>query len=187
MLQPRLRRAVSGAVIAGGLALAALMLAPALLGYHRYVITGDSMSGSYDRGSLVFADEVPAAELEVGDVITYEPPPGIADLGLVTHRVVSIREGGERPILRTRGDANAAGDPWTFTPSGSTMPRAAFGIPYVGYALAALSIRELRMLLIGGPAALIALALLLRLWRETGEGASERREADPAESLGEIP
>ena len=56
------------------LGLAALMLIPAALGYHRYVITGDSMSGSIDRGSIAFDDEVPVSELREGDVITYDPP-----------------------------------------------------------------------------------------------------------------
>jgi signal peptidase len=44
-------------------------------------------------------------------------------------------------------------------------------IPYAGYAFAALAIREVRMAVIGLPALLIALVLLVRLWRDAGEEA----------------
>jgi hypothetical protein len=43
------------------------------------------------------------------------------------------------------------------------------GVPYAGFAVAALSDRRARMLLVGLPAALIALASLAGLWREAGE------------------
>jgi len=55
---------------------AAVMLVPALLGYHRYVILNGSMTGTYDPGSIVFDKPVPVSMLKVGDVITYSPPPG---------------------------------------------------------------------------------------------------------------
>ncbi|MEX2465191.1 MAG: hypothetical protein WD428_04855, partial [Gaiellaceae bacterium] len=60
-----------GAVLATALcvaclALAALMLLPGLFGYQRYVITSGSMTGSYDRGSVVVDDVVPVADLKVG-------------------------------------------------------------------------------------------------------------------------
>jgi signal peptidase len=145
------------------------MLLPAIAGFDRYVITGGSMSGTYDRGSIAYAKAVPVDELRVGDVITYEPPPGAPD-GLVTHRIVSIREDrrGE-PVFRTKGDANASRDPWTFTLDEQVQARVEFSVPYVGYAFSALAVREVRMGLIGVPALLIALALATRMWREAGE------------------
>jgi signal peptidase len=154
------------------LLVAGAMLVPAALGYHRYVITGGSMAGTYDRGSVVFAQEVPSSELRVGDVITYAPPAEAHVDGLITHRIVSVRNHGEQPsLLRTQGDANRRADPWRFRLRGPVQARAAFHIPYLGYGLAALSIREVRMLVIGLPALLIAVAMLARLWRETGEEA----------------
>jgi signal peptidase len=41
-------------------------------------------------------------------------------------------------------------------------------VPYVGFALAALGRRDLRMLIIGLPAGLIALMSIAGLWREAG-------------------
>jgi signal peptidase len=86
----RVGRIVSTALL--GLAvLAGLgLVVPALLGLQRYVIVSGSMSGTYDRGALVFDEVVPVRDLRVGDVITYRPPPGAGPTGLVTHRIVAI-------------------------------------------------------------------------------------------------
>jgi hypothetical protein len=51
------------------------------------------------------------------------------------------------------------------------------GIPYAGYALAALTRRDVRTAVIGLPAALIALATLIALWRRLGEEAARGAEA----------
>ena len=171
------RAAATGALIAG-LAIACMTIVPALLGYERYAITSGSMTGSYDRGSVVYAKAVPVDDLRVGDVITYAPPRGEGPDGLVTHRIAAIKRSGDAggPVFRTKGDANQNVDPWKFQLGDSTQARASFGVPYVGYALAALSIRPIRMLVIGLPALLIALMLLSRMWREAGEEL-RRREA----------
>jgi signal peptidase I len=160
-------------------AFAAIMLVPALFGLERYVITGDSMAGTYDRGSIVFSEVVPTNELRVGDVITYEPPSRAGGDGLVTHRILSIRDGADGPILRTKGDANDSPDPWRFRLPGEGQARAVASLPYVGYFFAALGIRELRMAIIGLPALLIAAGLLIGLWRQAGEevAAAQSREA----------
>jgi signal peptidase I len=159
---------VIGFAVAIGLA--AAMLVPVVFGFHRYVITGDSMEGTYDRGSLVFEREVPVSELRAGDVITYDPPPGVAPSGLVTHRIFAIRDGAHGRILRTKGDANDVVDPWKFRLDRGTQPRVTFQLPYVGYAFAALSVRWIRSVLIGIPALLIAFILFAGLWRDAGSG-----------------
>lgn len=174
----RVGTALATALCAACLGLAGLMLLPGLLGYERYVITSGSMTGSYDRGSVVFDDVVPVADLRVGDVITYTPPPGSGPSGLVTHRIVSISSDQfGRAVLRTKGDANESPDPWTFTLDGTTQARVAFHVPYVGYILSALSIREARMVVIGIPALLVAAALLFGLVRDARRSgpASEAR------------
>jgi signal peptidase len=147
------------------------LVVPALFGYERYVIVSGSMSGTYDRGALVFDEVVPVRELRVGDVITYRPPPGSGPSGLVTHRIVTIDPDGR---FRTKGDANPTVDPWTFRLTGERQARVVAGVPYAGHALAALSDRRVRMLVVGVPAALIALFTLAGLWRESGAEAMER-------------
>ena len=46
--------------------------------------------------------------------------------------------------------------------------RVRVGVPYVGFALAALGRRDLRLLIVGLPAGLIALMSIAGLWREAG-------------------
>lgn len=172
------RKAISTVALAAAFTMAAAVLVPALLGYERYVITSGSMTGSYDRGSLLYAEEVATRSLQVGDVITYSPPGRGGGSSLITHRIVSIaRDRSGVLVFRTKGDANRAPDPWRFSLDRPTQARAAFALPYVGYALAALAVREVRMLLIGLPALLVALAVLARLWTEAGAEARRRRDA----------
>ena len=133
------------------------------------MIVSGSMTGTYDRGSLVLDEVVPVAELRRGDVITYRPPPGAGPAGLVTHRIAEITtDQVGRRTFRTKGDANAAADPGpSISPKGD-QARVRAGVPYVGFALAALGKRDLRLLIVGLPAGLIALMSLVGLWREAG-------------------
>lgn len=157
-------------------ALAGLMLLPGLFGYSRYVITSGSMTGTYDRGSIVFDKVVPVDQLVVGDVITYTPPPGAGPEGRVTHRIAWIgSDQFGRRVYRTKGDANATADPWTFTLDQPTQAKVAFHVPYVGFVFAALSIRDLRMLVIGLPALLVAIAAFGSLRREAHAAAEAGR------------
>ena len=175
--EPRSPRQRFGTVLATALCaaclgLAGLMLLPGLLGYQRYVITSGSMTGTYDRGSIVFDDVVSVSDLRVGDAITYTPPPGSGPSGRITHRIVWIgSDQFGRSALRTQGDANESADPWTFTLDGQTQARVAFHVPYVGYVLSALAIRQARMLLIGLPALLIAVAIVLGFRRDVRKAA----------------
>ncbi len=153
-------------------AAAALVVLP-LAGFHRYVITGGSMGGSIERGSVIWAKEVPVADLRVGDVITYTPPPGSGPDGLVTHRIVGIRDDRGRRVHRTKGDANAHVDPWTFELNGDTQARVAFDVPYLGYALSVASDRTHRTIVVAILALLIVIATFSRLWRDAGSAMQE--------------
>jgi signal peptidase len=175
------RRAADPLPAPACLTLGAVTFVPAALGLSHYVIVGGSMTGTIDRGSVAFDEQVPVSALRVGDVITYNPPsdaPAADSTSLVTHRIVSIRPGRGRPVFRTKGDANQAPDPWTFSLDQPTQARVVGHVPYVGYALAALEIRMVRMVLIGIPALLIVISILAGMAREARE---ERRleETDP--------
>jgi signal peptidase len=160
-------RGLAGALpLVGLLALGLLVLVPAALGYQRYVIVSGSMTGTYDRGSIVFDRVVPTASLKAGDVITFRPP---GHPGLVTHRIHTLRTIDHKRVYTTKGDANPVSDPWgQLTLGQAQQAKVAFSVPHVGFVLAALSDRRWRMLVIGIPAGLIALLTLASLWRETG-------------------
>jgi signal peptidase len=143
---------------------ALLLLVPAALGWQRYAIVSGSMTGPYDKGSLVLDDVVPVDALKV-DVITYRPPAGDH---LLTHRIAWIGRDARGRLFRTKGDANAVADPWTFRLDRPTQARVRAGIPYAGYPLTALGRRDVRLAVIGLPALLIAALQLAGLWRRLG-------------------
>jgi signal peptidase len=162
----RVGRIATGAAFAVVLAAAMLVLVPALIGWQRYAIVSGSMSGTYDKGSLVLDEVVPVSELRVGDVITYTPPAGDH---LITHRISWIgRDATGARIFRTKGDANPVADGWTFRLDRPTQARVRVGVPYAGYVLMALGRRDVRIVLIALPALLIAGVSLIGLWRKLG-------------------
>lgn len=176
---------VIAAVVAG--VVAALMLVPGLMGYDRYVITGGSMSGTFERGSLVLERQVPVNELQPGDIITYLPPAESGITELVTHRIVSVEpnpDGTASRVFQTKGDANASIDPWTFTLADTVQPRVEGWIPVAGWVFIALSAPGIRMLAIGVPAAVIALLFLrdlVRAGRRRDEGAESAADLSPSD------
>jgi signal peptidase len=171
-----LSRAGLAAFVLGAAAVAFLPLA----GYERYVITGGSMGGAIERGSVLWSKPVGTAELKVGDVITYTPPRGSGPEGLVTHRIVwiGLDKHGER-MYRTKGDANAAVDPWKFRLDNSTQPRASFHLPYLGHVLAAASDPRYRTIGVGIPAGLVVFVTFSRLWRDAGRHARDAGDQRP--------
>jgi signal peptidase len=184
MIARRLGSALLVLTMVAGILFGLFLIVPSLMGWERYVIVSGSMTGTYDRGSLVFDEVVPVKSLKVGDVITYKPPLRAGPKGLVTHRINSI---GREPktghrAFRTKGDANKVADPWTFTLPNSKQARVVTGVPYIGFALAALADREVRMILVGIPAALIALIVMVGTWRDAGREAQKRATAAAATS-----
>src|SRR3712207_9502991 len=84
-----------------------MLLVPPALGLDRFVVTDGSMDGTVGRGSVVLARDAPVADLEVGDVITFQRPG--PEAGLVTRRIVSL----DRSPAPPHGDAHPGGDPGT--------------------------------------------------------------------------
>lgn len=195
VIEPRRRRSAAarvGSAVSSLLMLAVLLasagyLVPSLMGYQRYIITGGSMTGTYDRGSIVFEKARPSAALAVGDVITYLPPASSGVTDLVTHRIVrktAAADGGF--VFRTKGDANPYRDPWTFTLDDTAQPVVTYSVPYVGWVFLFLADPRHRMWAIGGPAAAVALLSLLQAARNARQehasrtGRSARAPAAPA-------
>lgn len=154
----------------------AALLVPSLLGFDRYVIVSGSMHPLLDRGSVVFSKPEAVDQLKVGDIITYQPPASTGVNHLVTHRLsyAKVAADGTR-TFRTKGDANPGNDPWTFNLINQKQNVYRFSVPLVGYALLALANPHMRMLVIGIPAAVIALASLAELVRNWN------RDPQPAE------
>lgn len=176
----RTARVLGNTAIIAVMLVSVAFLLPSLFGYERYVITGGSMSGTFERGSIAFEKAVPVSQLRVGDVITYMPPADSGLTHLVTHRIMSTRTAPDgTTVFRTQGDANATVDPWKFQLYAGTQPKVEFTVPAIGYVFIALADRSTRILVIGVPAAAIALASLIQLAR----ALRPTREAAPAAAM----
>jgi signal peptidase len=130
------------------------------------------MTGTINYGSVTYERVVPVGDLRVGDIITYQPPPGSGIDHQVTHRIVAING----DVFRTKGDAVPQRDPWKFKLTSDRQARVVFAVPYLGYPLIWLADRGTRMLVIGLPAALIGLmaaAQLVGALRRKPEGRPE--------------
>lgn len=162
-------RAPIGTIIAAVVASALVVafLAMPLFGLKMYVITGGSMNGAISRGALIFAKTVPVSSLELGDIITYNPPQQSAP---VTHRIISIdRQADGKAVFTTKGDFNKTADPWQFTLDQPEQAKYVAQIPYLGYALTLLGLPVVRAFLFAVPALIVALVLFFALWRRSGE------------------
>jgi signal peptidase len=170
-LQRSLVWSLRGLLIVVCIAAGCLTILPAALGLQRYVVTGTAMNGTIGKGSVVFDRVVPTSSLKVGDVITYQPPAGVKVSGnRVTDRIVSMTKSADgRTIFQTKGDSDAANDPWTFYLAGSKQAEVAMHIPYVGVPLGLLATRLVRIGVIAGILVLIALRIAIGLFIEGAE------------------
>jgi len=137
------------------------------------VLTG-SMAPDAPRGSLAVIAPKPRKDLRVGDVLTYAIP--VEDHHVVTHRVIHVADaenGGT--IVRTKGDANPAADPWVAELQEPMVWTERFAVPHLGQVLAALRSPVVHRVGQLAPLVLAAL-LLLRVWRPT-EGADDAAPA----------
>lgn len=131
-------------------------------GYRPLAVYSGSMAPDLPVGSLAIVRAVPAASVGVGDVITFANP--LSTGGLVTHRVVEVVERPQGPAYRTKGDANAARDPWAIELPGR-VGRLEGSVPYAGYALVYAQTREVRTALLALACSALLLVLLRRIWR----------------------
>lgn len=100
-----------------------------------------SMSPTIPTGSLAVVREIPASEIEVGDITTVDRDDQLP----VTHRVTAVEPAGGEPVggepvggdahtIRMQGDANDFEDPHPYVVD--TVRRVQFVIPGLGYVVA---------------------------------------------------
>lgn len=91
----------------GGLLCIALVILAFVFNISLIMFKTGSMSPTIPAGSVAVVREIPATEIEVGDVVTVER----SDQLPVTHRVTAITGEGDSRTITMRGDANAVEDP----------------------------------------------------------------------------
>lgn len=125
-------------LLAAGIIIAALLFASSktpdksLFGYRYYNVLTPSMEPAYSVGEMVFVKLVDADEINVGDVITFNPSSG--GEAYLTHRVtekLTDYQGTGVTCFRTKGDANDSEDSFLID-EGRVIGVVKFGIPKLG-------------------------------------------------------
>src|SRR5437763_9634735 len=122
-----------GGLLVATVALVGLALLPRTGWYRPVTVLSGSMRPAFSPGDMVVLTPEPLADVRVGQVISYRIPVG--DHHVQTHRVIKVVRGGGNPLVRTKGDANNAADPWTAELHGTTAWRVRAVLPNLGWAV----------------------------------------------------
>lgn len=159
----RLRRiarraaAVVAAAVVVGMGLG-LVVGPRVAGYRVLYVRTASMEPTLPVGALLVVRQVHADQVRNGDILTFSHPDD--PRRLVTHRVV----GRDADSFATKGDANAAVDPWRVPAHGSGW-RSAFSVPGLGFVLGYLRSGAVSGFALAGGIVLAACHGLRLIWR----------------------
>ena len=134
--------------------------------YRPVTVLSDSMAPTFSRGDLVISTPQPIGQLRVGQVVSFQIPVG--DHRVESHRIVEILSGGVAPVVRTKGDANRAPDPWNAQLNGDRAWVVSYTVPRVGWLVLQMRNPLIRLLALFLAPALIVLRLLVRIWLPAG-------------------
>ena len=154
-----------------------LAIGPHLLGYRTSTMLTGSMEPMIAPGDVIVIKEVPATELEVGDVVTYRIP--VEDHRVETHRVVEVTKVDGSIAMRTKGDANKGADPWTAVIEGETVWVVDDVVPHIGKVIRVLHTpwvsKGVLWIAVGG---MIVLGFL-QIWGRPEDEADDAESTDP--------
>ena len=150
-------------LLVGCVALVGLGLVPRTGWYRPVTVLSGRMKPSFSPGDMVVVTPEPLRDVRVGQVISYRIPVG--DHHVQSHRVIKIVRGGAHPVVRTKGDANNAPDPWTAKLDGTTAWRVRAVLPKVGYAVFWFRSPLMHSLTVLLAPLLLAVLLVAQIWR----------------------
>ncbi|WP_269938280.1 signal peptidase I [Arthrobacter sp. HY1533] len=109
-----------------------MIVAPMATGSHTYTVLTSSMAPKYAPGTFLVVKPTPFAELQVGDIITYQIESGKP--GVITHRITAVAttQAGAR-VMTTKGDNNSLEDAAPVQEA-QVQGKLLYAIPYVGFA-----------------------------------------------------
>lgn len=162
-----LRRLFDVVLVASVLVLVALGVGPRLGRYRTLNVLSPSMRPGMPAGSLVIVTPESPASVRPGQVITYTVPEETPEV--VTHRVIERYGPPDAPVVRTRGDANAAPDPW-LTHLHGTVWRVRFVIPHAGLVVETIRHAGWRPLVVDLLPFVVALMWISEIWRRPRPG-----------------
>jgi signal peptidase len=152
-----------------------ILLAVGVLPHFGWYRTETALSGSmepyFSPGDMLVVTPEPLREVRPGWVISYRIPLG--DHHVQTHRVIEVVRGGDHPLVRTKGDANKAADPWVAKLNGPKAWRVRKVVPHGGQLIVWLRQPIVRYLTLFLAPFLLALVWIVRIWRSPDEPGGE--------------
>ena len=146
-----------------------------------YVVLSGSMEPAMSPGDAVIVNDVPAAEIEQNDVITFGGQEGGTP---TTHRVIEVVERDGTTAFRTQGDANEDPDATLVTPDQVQGKVMSVGgqllvIPLIGYVINFAGTQSGFVLFFALP---VLLFVLNEIWNVTTAARSNSSGDEPAET-----
>jgi signal peptidase I len=151
------------AAAASMLLVVAAVAGPRLGLYRTAVVLSGSMRPTFSPGDLLIVTPEPVGDVRKGQVITYQIPLG--DRHVESHRVVRVVQHGAHPVIETKGDANAARDPWQARLDDRTAWRLRRVVPYAGRPLLWLQSPLARWVEVAVVPGLLLVGWLISIWR----------------------
>jgi signal peptidase I len=146
------------------LLLAAMTIGPRLLHYRTATMLTGSMSPGIVPGDIIVDTPEHAADIKVGQIITYQIP--VDDHRVESHRVIWVHHNRDGSALfRTQGDANDGADPWTAKAQGTTVWRVRGVVPAAGAVIRFLRQPVVSLALTRVLPIVIVACLLVSIWR----------------------
>jgi len=144
---------------------------PNVVGMHSFVVMSGSMTPTLKVGDIVVDRPIAAADVRIGDIITFKDP---ALNRLVTHRVHRLRMENGRIDIETKGDRNNSVEDSSVGTDGR-VGLVIYRVPKIGYVLAWTRSRQGRLLLV-----LLVLVIgiyeIVHIWRPKPDSAQEPGE-----------
>ncbi len=185
-----------------------MIVAWKVFGLYPVAVQSGSMEPTLPVNSLIWVHEVPAKQVKVGDIITFDAPG--KKIGRVTHRVARTSTRGSHRYFETKGDANKHLDDWrrflppppaaNVTPGAATSTttrqewapgvtfgdrpavRYVWGVPYLGHIVKLSERPRLRLGILLGILVAIGVSVLGQLWL-TPSRRRDGRHASPTPVL----
>jgi len=108
------------------------ILIPSVFSGRLAIVRSSSMEPAMRAGALAIMLPVDPEDVEVGDIIVFDPPWDSDPNVTVSHRVIGVYDS-EQLRFDTKGDALEQSDPY-YVPGESVHGKVLFSIPYLGYA-----------------------------------------------------
>lgn len=140
-----------------------IAIGPRIFAYRTVTELSGSMSPGIRTGDLLVDVAGPASAVRAGQVISFKAPtPGHP---VVTHRVIEVQHRNGHVLVRTKGDANNAADPWLARIDDQTVWRVRMVVPLVGTVIRALHRPVLHLVALYAVPGLLLGWLLAGVWR----------------------